>query len=381
MANFAKHGKGAVGHLGLHFERGLGADGERVKYNNEAIDVSRSHLNYNLGPERNMTHAQYIGQRTSEVYCFNRADVKVLGTWSVTLPKGQGLEGREREFFEKTYEFLKNRYGGEKNVVSAYVHMDETTPHMHFAFVPVVPDKKKGLKVSMKECVDRKDLLSFHQDLERELAKTFGREVGILNGATKEGNQSIAELKRHSAMDRLKEINDEKNKATNIALKVREFARESKMVVVELQKHKKTLEGQIKALEGDIGKVKGIKLDFAQIDAISGKYGLMDKKKVTLDANEFEGMKQKLKKASLLEAKVEHLERENSKMNKDINTFKSMDYQKKQIAQIQKVKALEVELGQVTKFLAKTDQAKDFEDFKKAMKAIKSKALTEEITL
>ena len=29
----------------------------------------------------------------------------------------------------------------EKNVISAYVHMDETTPHMHFLFIPIVDDK------------------------------------------------------------------------------------------------------------------------------------------------------------------------------------------------------------------------------------------------
>ena len=39
-----------------------------------------------------------------------------------------------------------------ENVISAYVHFDEVTPHMHYAFVPVVEDKKKGgYKLSAKK--------------------------------------------------------------------------------------------------------------------------------------------------------------------------------------------------------------------------------------
>ena len=45
---------------------------------------------------------------------------------------------------------MNERYGKE-NVISAYVHFDEVTPHMHY-FVPVVEDKKKGgYKLSAKK--------------------------------------------------------------------------------------------------------------------------------------------------------------------------------------------------------------------------------------
>ena len=71
----------------------------------------------------------------------------------------------ERLFFERTYRFLCDRYG-EQNVISAYVHKDEKTPHMHFAFVPVTEDKKRGgEKVSAKEVITKNDLKTFHTDL------------------------------------------------------------------------------------------------------------------------------------------------------------------------------------------------------------------------
>ena len=63
------------------------------------------------------------------------------------MPQDFPLE-LSRQFFEQTYKFLNERYSGEQNVVSAYVHMDEKTPHMHYAFVPVVHDKKKNKEIA-----------------------------------------------------------------------------------------------------------------------------------------------------------------------------------------------------------------------------------------
>jgi hypothetical protein len=135
----------------------------------------------------------------------NRKDVNVMVSWVVTLPKDFSQE-RSREFFFFFYRFLTERYGGEQNVISSYVHLDETSPHMHYAFVPVVKDKKSGKdKVSAKECITKGDLLTFHKNLEKRLYQHFGFEVGVLNGATKSGNLSIKELKLQSSVESLTE--------------------------------------------------------------------------------------------------------------------------------------------------------------------------------
>ena len=69
-----------------------------------------------------------------------------------------------------------------ENVISAYVHFDEVTPHMHYTFVPVVEDKKKGgYKLSAKEAITREELRTFHKDLSNHMERVFGRDVGILN--------------------------------------------------------------------------------------------------------------------------------------------------------------------------------------------------------
>lgn len=229
MANCQKYTKSATGHLTKHFERGKDANGDYIKFGNQDIDTKKSDLNYNLAPEHNQI--EFIRQRCSEVQCLNRKDVNVMCSWVVTAPKNLD-QGEEKAFFKNTYDFLANRYG-EKNVISAYVHLDEKSPHMHFAFVPIAFDKNKGIeKVSAKEVITRNDLQSFHKDLEKHLERTLGHEVGILNEATKEGNKSIDELKRGTAIEEVSKI---KQKVSKIVSKAQEEAKAIEDSIIPLQ--------------------------------------------------------------------------------------------------------------------------------------------------
>jgi cell division protein FtsB len=210
MAHCKKMDRATCGHMFKHFERAKNEQGEYIKFGNENIDTSRSHLNYNLAPVRE-SQGDFVRQRCSEVKCQNRKDVNVMCSWIVTAPKD--LPEQEHElFFKSTYEFLSERYGKE-NVVSAYVHMDELTPHMHFAFVPVVYEKKNNrYKVSAKEAIDLRELKVFHGELSAHLEHTLQHPISILNEATIEGNKSIVELKRKSAAERLIEARTEASK-------------------------------------------------------------------------------------------------------------------------------------------------------------------------
>ncbi|MDK0731006.1 MobV family relaxase [Clostridium perfringens] len=189
MAHFMKNTKGSCVNLLRHFERNEGIK----EYSNESIDFDKTYLNYNLAPERG-DQLEFINKKCKEHKALNRKDVNVMCNWVVTLPKEIDDEYEERRFFQKTYDFLSEKYG-EENVISAYVHKDETTPHIHFAFVPVVFDEKKSkYKISAKECIDRNELKSFHNDFQKYL-DNYGFNCSVLNHATSKGNKSIKELK------------------------------------------------------------------------------------------------------------------------------------------------------------------------------------------
>lgn len=192
---------GAVGVL-RHDER---KETDKVQSRkNECIDNLKTHLNYNLAPPRKGTLMEHIKKVCEEnsVKLNNRKDLNVMCSWVVTVPKVVQPQ-QYQLFFQRCYDFLKERYG-EKYTLSATVHMDETTPHLHYSFIPVGYDSKNDrLTVSSKLVATRTELRSCQQELSKSLDKEFGYDLGILNEATKEGNKTIQELKYKTAMEKI----------------------------------------------------------------------------------------------------------------------------------------------------------------------------------
>lgn len=191
MAHLEKYTAAAAGHMFAHYDRSHSSSTSN-------FDESRTHLNYNLAEKNQpLSCLDFLHKRMSEIKVLKRANVNVMCDWVITAP--EDLKEEELPvFFDECYKFLNVRYGKE-NLISAPVHMDETSPHLHYNFVPVVKDKKKGiLKLSAKECITRKDLNTFHQDLTKHMTAVFGRDIGILNGATVGGNKTIKQLKQTS---------------------------------------------------------------------------------------------------------------------------------------------------------------------------------------
>lgn len=264
MANYAKYTKGAMGHMLKHYERAKDKDGEYLKFGNQDIDKSRTHLNYNLAPEHNQL--DFVHQRLSEVYCMNRKDVNVICSWVVTAPQDLAPE-LQKDFFKESYSFLEGKYGRE-NVVSSYVHMDEKTPHMHFCFMPVVADPKRGEKISAKECVKKVDLERFHEELQSRL-DTKGIRCSVINDATIEGNKAIKELKRGTARKELQQV----RKST-----------------AELKAAKTALNREVKALQ-QLKSIQGKVLTSQEVKDIKTESVLFDDSKVKIDKSDLENLK------------------------------------------------------------------------------------------
>lgn len=195
-----------IGQMIAHYNRNNGKD---RNYSNQNIDKEKSHLNYNLAPEHEKGEIDFIHNRIEEVKHLNRSDVVKMADWVVTLPKD--YEGDTRDFFQAVYDTLETRYGRE-NVISAYVHFDEVTPHIHYCFIPICQSKDKQghdiEKLSAKEVLTRNELQQIHREVEREVSNTLGKKVHLLNGKTREGNRAIEELKRDTAIKDLAKVKD-----------------------------------------------------------------------------------------------------------------------------------------------------------------------------
>ncbi|MFW3333125.1 MobV family relaxase [Aerococcus viridans] len=269
MAHVAKYTRGAIQGLSNHLDR------KTENHSNKDIDVSKSHLNYDLNQNQGDTISR-LNERLEQVYCMNRKDVKAVADWIVTLPKE--LEDRpadeQRQFFQATKDFLDKQYGEENNI-SANVHMDETTPHMHYAFVPVVYDEKKQReKVSAKIVLNRNHLQSFHDDLDKHLKATIPQIYvrGVLNGQTV-GVETVEELKQLQGREKalkqaLKELNDRKDVLTSQTDTLKQDYEQYESVKQKVDttridsKPIKEKVGFLKREEVDTGYVKVAKEDF-----------------------------------------------------------------------------------------------------------------------
>lgn len=262
MAHILKSPKSACSNLLNHYERKEG-----IKFSNQEIDNTKSHLNYNLASENNLTQQQILNQRLSEVKVLKRKDVNVMCSWVITLPKTVEKDSLEEDyFFKETYDFLENKYG-KNNVISAYVHKDEKTPHMHFAFIPVVIDKKTGIeKVSAKELITKNHLQSFHKELDAHLSSRLNKEIGILNGATIGGNKTVLELKnsklekqikiRETKLEKLKTYKNIHKKFENLKIsESKSILKKSNSVKIEdmtIKEFKKMINGIFKEMNNNI---------------------------------------------------------------------------------------------------------------------------------
>lgn len=153
-----KYTAGVTGNMFAHYNR--------TKPGKESnIDENKTFMNYNLAEvDQPLSQLDFLHKRLSEIKVHNRKDVNVFCDWIVTAPDSLN-SGEYKLFFEKAYEFLRERYGKE-NIISAYVHMDETTPHFHFAFIPVTIDKKKHIpKLCAKEVITKTELKSIHSEM------------------------------------------------------------------------------------------------------------------------------------------------------------------------------------------------------------------------
>lgn len=147
-------------------------------------------------------------------------------------PPPQGLTDRERsrQFFQDAYDFLAERYGRE-NVISATVHLDEATPHMHFNFVPVTPDGR----LSAKDVLTKQSLTEQQTAFHEAVGAKYGLQRGEPKGSGKRRqHMETAEYKAYAAE----------------LAEARQRAETAQRATQALDSRVHVLQGDVKALEG-----------------------------------------------------------------------------------------------------------------------------------
>ena len=156
ILRFAKYKGPEIGHIESHNER------TKEKYaSNPDVDTSRSHLNFHLVTPQRKYRAE-AEKQIAEAGCRTRSDsvrvVEALVTASPEFFKGK-KKSEVKAYFTEALNFIR-AHQDPKTIISAVVHMDEKTPHMHLCFVPLTEDGR----LSAKEIVGNKKKLTQWQD-------------------------------------------------------------------------------------------------------------------------------------------------------------------------------------------------------------------------
>lgn len=287
MANYAimrieKRKLGAVGRICKHNER------LKTEYkSNPDIDPERSHLNYHLvTPKDNyrkevldrITHAGARMRKDSVVMqdCF----IGATPEWIRAKPPEE-----QREYFEHVVRFFEEHFGKE-NIISAVVHMDEATPHMHLCFVPITEDGRlsskeiiggpKGLEKLQDEF--HAHMVKEYPDLTRGISKRISKRKHIPVHIYKQAG----ELYKHyeeivNAVNDIGLVNNAKKKEDALAL-LGKYAPEMaaiKQQIAPSENHIKYLEERI-ATYGQISNRKDKEIEELKNDLFQYKVTLQD---------------------------------------------------------------------------------------------------------
>ena len=142
----------------MHLEKAKGTDSrmsahiERTVHPKNA-DRTRTHLNRELVqfPEGVRNRTQAIAHRIETAGIRRKVGtnqvkaIRVLLTGSNKDMKQMEADGQLDEWCNDSLQWLRETYG-ERNLVSAVLHVDEKTPHIHATIVPIVTGERRKAK-------------------------------------------------------------------------------------------------------------------------------------------------------------------------------------------------------------------------------------------
>ena len=166
ILRFAKYKGPEIGRIEAHDERT-----KETYASNPDVDTSRSRLNFHLVKPQRSYRAE-AEKQISGAGCRTRKDsVRVVEALITASPEFfQGKSPKEvKAFFTLALDFIKSKQSPE-TIISAVVHMDEKTPHMHLSFVPITEDGRLSAKDILG---NRKNLTKWQDDFWKFMVKKY----------------------------------------------------------------------------------------------------------------------------------------------------------------------------------------------------------------
>ncbi len=192
-------------------------DRKAKNHSNKDIDPTRTHLNFYC-KENETTYIREFDRMKKEYDLQGnlRKNSIIMCQMMITSDneffKKIGLEETKRYFIE-SYKFVCNYKNlGERNIISAAVHLDETTPHMHLTFIPVIHIKDEQGNAIDKICArdfwrGRDSYRKLQNDFHKYVtSKGFDLERGLPVEETGAKHYKIEDLKKITNFENTKKV-------------------------------------------------------------------------------------------------------------------------------------------------------------------------------
>lgn len=185
-----------------------------TSHTNEDIDWSKTDQNIDLLQQQERFRT-VVANRISELNLKRkpRNDATVMCQCLITSDSAffdKMSKTEQVDFFKKSLDFVEKRYGKE-NLVSATIHFDERTPHMHVNFIPVTKDGR----LSARDLFSPKDLRQLQDDFNRNCVENgYSLKRGELH--SQKEHLSVEEYKIATRYDELKEKEQQVEKLEKI---------------------------------------------------------------------------------------------------------------------------------------------------------------------
>ena len=192
-------------------------DRKAKNHSNKEIDISKTHLNYYL-KKNELNYVKEFDKLKEkqdlkgQIRSNSIIICEMIFTSDAEFFNKIGQEETKR-YFEESYNFIcKYKNLGEKNIISAVVHLDEGTPHMHLVYVPVVHTKDKDGneidKVCCREFWKGRDSYRSLQNAYYEYitSKGFELERGLPSEETGRKQETIQDFKRITNFEKTKKV-------------------------------------------------------------------------------------------------------------------------------------------------------------------------------
>lgn len=256
ILRFAKYKGATLSRIEAHNERT-----KDVYASNPDIDTERSRLNFHPVKPRGK-YREVSNRIIRESGCRVRKDsvtaVEVLITASPEFFEGK--KPREvKEFFDHALKFMKAKQDA-ATYISAVVHVDEKTPHMHLIFVPLTPDNRLSAKTIIG---NRKKLTQWQDEFHTHMVKKYpdferGESASSTGRVHLPPRQYKAAVhlteQRNAIMDKIRSVNvfNMKTLLPEIMVDLDKYIRGAegfKTQLVKVARKNKDLEAEVASLE------------------------------------------------------------------------------------------------------------------------------------